>query len=272
MYAGTSESLELPHDPLEDHEVEAFDAQDELDEHLDAAEHHDDSDEDSHDDSDEDSDDDSDDDMDDEADDDMDDDSVEEAQVEEITLPERGERSTRRDRDDDRERRDRGPRMPADALRDTAVRHASELLKAMGFDAHVTGTAADDRVDLVIQVASGEELLTGRKGETRDALQHLLTRSLNRGDGAYYHLQLEINDSWKKREDELVELAHHLADAAVTTGAEQVTEFLNAQERRIIHVTLREDGRVRTQSVGDGMVKRLAVAPAHSAETSGAGS
>jgi predicted RNA-binding protein Jag len=41
-----------------------------------------------------------------------------------------------------------------------------------------------------------------------------------------------------------------------------VTEYLNAQERRVIHVTLRDDGRVKTYALGSGMIKRLAVAPA----------
>jgi spoIIIJ-associated protein len=53
-----------------------------------------------------------------------------------------------------------------------------------------------------------------------------------------------------------------MADEAMNTGQEIVTEYLNAQERRVIHVALREDGRVRTYAIGDGMIKKLAVAPA----------
>jgi spoIIIJ-associated protein len=85
---------------------------------------------------------------------------------------------------------------------------------------------------------------------------------VNRGEGSRYHLQLEINDFWKRREEELQELARQLADRAVANQAEAMTEYLNAQERRIIHVALREDTRVKTYALGDGMIKRLAVAPA----------
>ena len=52
-------------------------------------------------------------------------------------------------------------------------------------------------------------------------------------------------------------------------GTEVTSDYLNSQERRIIHVTLREDTRVRTVSIGDGMIKRLGVAPADSAESPG---
>jgi spoIIIJ-associated protein len=104
--------------------------------------------------------------------------------------------------------------------------------------------------------------LNGRQGETRQALQHLLNRFLNRGDGSRYHLQLEVNDFWQRREVELAELAKQMADDAVTRNAEVVTGYLNSQERRMIHVTLKEDARVRTFSLGDGMLKRVAVAPA----------
>ena len=51
-------------------------------------------------------------------------------------------------------------------------------------------------------------------------------------------------------------------DEAVENQSEAVTEYLNAQERRVIHVALRDDGRVKTYALGSGMIKRLAVAPA----------
>jgi spoIIIJ-associated protein len=133
----------------------------------------------------------------------------------------------------------------------------------MGFDDKVTVKADGENVDVTAEVSDGEELLTGRKGEGRQALQHLLDRMINRGDVPRYHLQLEINDFWQKRELELAELARSMADQAVADDREIMTEYLNAQERRIIHVTLRDDPRVKTYAIGDGMIKKLAVAPAN---------
>ena len=154
------------------------------------------------------------------------------------------------------------PAVSNDALAADAQRWTEQLLTAMGFEAKVSARAEADRVDVMAEVTADEELLTGAKGEVRQALQHLLNRMINRGDSSRYHLQLEINDFWQRRERELEDLARSMADDAVTRGDEIVSEYLNAQERRIIHVTLREDTRVRTYALGTGMIKRIAVAPA----------
>jgi spoIIIJ-associated protein len=154
------------------------------------------------------------------------------------------------------------PAIPAAELEALAVRAAEQLLGAMGFEARISARADGSNVDVTAEVSQGEELLTGRKGEVRQALQHLLNLTVNRGEGLRYHLQLEINDFWQRREAELETLARTMADQAFARGGELVTEYLNAQERRIIHVTLREDARVKTYAIGDGLIKKLAVAPA----------
>jgi len=159
-----------------------------------------------------------------------------------------------------------GPTLSSDELAANGRQLAEDLLKAMGFDAKVTARAADANVDVTAEIADGEELLTGRKGEVRQALQHLLNRMVNRGGGSRYHLQLEINDFWQRREEQLVALARELAEEATSSGSERLTEYLNAQERRVVHVTLREDSRVRTYAIGDGLIKKVAVAPADDPE------
>jgi spoIIIJ-associated protein len=156
----------------------------------------------------------------------------------------------------------RAPDLSGDELAVTSRKVTEEMLRAMGFEPRVEVRAEGNRVDVTVEVERDGELLNGRQGETRQALQHLLNRFINRGDGSRYHLQLEVNDYWHRRESELEKLARSFAEDAVTRNAEVVTDYLNAQERRIVHVTLREDSRVRTFSLGSGMVKRVAIAPA----------
>jgi len=169
--------------------------------------------------------------------------------------PDRGERHHRA-------RPESTPDMNVDELSSTSRRLTEELLRAMGFEPKVSVRAEGNRVDVTIEVDRDDDLLNGREGETRQALQHLLNRFLNKGDGSRYHLQLEINDHWQQRETQLAELAHRLADEAASRQVEVVSDLLNSQERRIVHMTLREDARVKTYSLGDGAVKRVAVAPA----------
>lgn len=161
------------------------------------------------------------------------------------------------------------PAMATNELADTSRRLTEELLRAMGFEATVTVVADGNRADVTAEIATNDDLLTGQKGEVRQALQHLLNRFLNRGEGSRYHLQLEINDSWRRRELELEALAKSLAEQALSQNAEAVTDYLNSQERRIVHVTLKEDTRVKTFALGTGMVKRVAIAPASFPERTG---
>ena len=174
----------------------------------------------------------------------------------------RPERPAREERSERRSGSESSPELSGDDLIATSRKITEELLRAMGFEPKVQVRADGDRVDVTVEVERDGDLLNGRQGETRQALQHLLNRFLNRGDGSRYHLQLEVNDYWQRREVELADLAKQMAEDAVTRNVEVVTGYLNSQERRMIHVTLKEDARVRTFSLGDGMLKRVAVAPA----------
>jgi len=151
--------------------------------------------------------------------------------------------------------------MSQEELRVAACEATENLLKAMGFDATVSAQVDGDTAEVKALVPEQSDLLVGPKGEVRQALQHLLNRTINGGQSRY-HLQLEINDSWQRREEELVAMAHQLADEATADGAERMTEYLNAQERRIVHMTLREDTRVQTNAIGDGLIKKIAISRA----------
>jgi spoIIIJ-associated protein len=156
----------------------------------------------------------------------------------------------------------RGDEMPAPELEREATGFTSELLTKMGYEAQVSARADGTRVDVHAVVPDGGDELTGPRGEVRQALQHILNRMINRGGRSTYHLQLEINDFWERREAELQGLARRLAEEALQANGEIVTEYLNSQERRIVHVTLKPDTRVKTYALGTGLIKRVAIAPA----------
>jgi spoIIIJ-associated protein len=164
-----------------------------------------------------------------------------------------------------------GPTMSEDELQNVAREQTQNLLRAMGFEATVTARAEGTSVEVKAEVPNDSDLLVGPKGEVRQALQHLLNRMVNRSQMSRYHLQLEVNEFWHHREEELQALARSLADEAVTDGQERLTEYLNAQERRIVHMALKEDTRVSTHAIGDGMIKKISIMPAEAAEGSKTG-
>ena len=156
--------------------------------------------------------------------------------------------------------------MSAADLERTACQVTEDLLRAMGFTANVSARVDGDTAEVRAEVPEQSDLLVGPKGEVRQALQHLLNRTLNRGGGSRYHLQLEINDFWQQREDELRTMALRLADEAVADGSEKLTEYLNSQERRVVHMSLRDHPAVSTHAIGDGLIKKIAITPGGDSE------
>jgi spoIIIJ-associated protein len=151
--------------------------------------------------------------------------------------------------------------MSAADLESSACRATEDLLRAMGFNATVSARVDGDTAEVRAEVPDQSDLLVGPKGEVRQALQHLLNRMLNRGGGSRYHLQLEINDFWQQREDELRTMALGLAERAVADSTEKLTEYLNSQERRVVHMSLRDHPGVTTHAIGDGLIKKIAITP-----------
>ena len=158
--------------------------------------------------------------------------------------------------------------MSSEELENVACEHTRNLLRAMGFEATVSARSEETSVEVKAEVPRDSDLLVGPKGEVRQALQHLLNRMVNRSQMSRYHLQLEINDFWHQREEEVQALARQLADEVVADGRERLTEYLNAQERRIVHMTLKEESRVSTHAIGDGLIKKISIMLAEAAEES----
>ncbi|MCP4357085.1 MAG: protein jag [Chloroflexi bacterium] len=111
---------------------------------------------------------------------------------------------------------------------------------------------------------NGKDLgvLIGPHGDTLNALQyvtrlmggHQLHRRTNFG--------IDIEGYRERRKQALVRLAERMANKAIKRGRPVSLEPMSAYERRIIHMALREDGRVSTKSSGEGSRRRVRIIPA----------
>jgi spoIIIJ-associated protein len=181
--------------------------------------------------------------------------------------PERRERPERAPRSD----RPRRPSTPLDPSERFVVdepflakvkQDAEWLIEKLGFDATVQVSHEEDEVTVSLQSEVDDALLTGRRGDTRLSIQHVLSRLVNprRGPGA--HLLVDVNGYWAERKDSLLSRARALAAEAIASGDEATTEPLSAEERRVVHRALTADGTVTTESFGDGALKRISIRPA----------
>ncbi len=103
--------------------------------------------------------------------------------------------------------------------------------------------------------------LVGRRGRTLDSIQYLMRALVRNRVSGNFNLVVDADGYRRRRYRSLRRLAHRMAEKAVETGRSVRLRPMPARERRIIHVALREDQRVRTQSSGSGRSRAVTVYP-----------
>lgn len=143
----------------------------------------------------------------------------------------------------------------------------SELLEKMRVHAKVTsefGEREDERSRTPIRVnIYGDDLsiLIGRQAETLNALQYISSLIISKEIGRSIPLVVDVEGYRTRRENQLRQLARRMADQALKTGRRQVLEPMPANERRIIHIELRENPQVMTESIGEEPRRKITIIP-----------
>ena len=127
-------------------------------------------------------------------------------------------------------------------------------------DASISHETQDDRLTLSIE-GGNAGILIGRKGQTLDAMQFLTDKIINRKSDARVRVRVDIEGYMETRKANLEHLAYKMADKAKKTGRPATINQMSAQDRRIVHMALKDDNKVRTQSMGDGYYRRLVIFP-----------
>lgn len=133
------------------------------------------------------------------------------------------------------------------------------VLLKMGIDSNCEIVMNDNnRIEIEL---SGENMgmVIGRRGETLDALQHVVQLYVNKEFEEYYKVTIDTEDYRKKREEALINLAHGLAKKVIRTRKEIVLEPMKPYERRIIHTALQNYNKVKTHSIGEEPNRKLVV-------------
>jgi spoIIIJ-associated protein len=104
-------------------------------------------------------------------------------------------------------------------------------------------------------------LMIGRRGETLRSLQFLLNTIVNRVSGHWPQLVIDVGNYRQRRQESLEGLARRVAEQVRATGRPMPLEPMQAYDRRIIHMALRDDETVYTESTGEGESRRITVFP-----------
>ncbi len=145
-----------------------------------------------------------------------------------------------------------------EGLEEVVINFLKPIFDKMEITAHAD--IAIDEEQMTVKL-SGDNIgiVIGRRGETLDALQYLLSLVVNKHSENYLRVILDVADYRSKREETLKRLAEKVAERVVRTRRSVSLEPMNPYERRIIHATLQNHKYVDTQSSGEEPNRKVVV-------------
>ncbi len=142
-----------------------------------------------------------------------------------------------------------------------------DLMEKMRVKATVTakiGEAADDIDSRVIMIdIQGDDLsyLIGRHFEVLHSLQYITGLIVGREVGHWVPLVLDVQGYRQRRERQIRQMATRMADQVVKTGRRSSLEPMPATERRIVHLALRDNNQIMTESIGEEPNRKVVIYP-----------
>lgn len=139
-----------------------------------------------------------------------------------------------------------------------AIEFLQKVFQKMGVSAEIEAEEYDDTLFLEIK-AEDSGIIIGRRGETLDALQYLVSLVVNKNKENYKKVSIDIENYRHKREETLVRLANRLAERVVKYKKSITLEPMNPYERKVIHSTLQDNKYVETYSVGNDPNRKVVI-------------
>jgi spoIIIJ-associated protein len=153
------------------------------------------------------------------------------------------------------------------AEQEMAIAIIGDMLQKMEIAAEVSAslTEPDDLTgnQMIVIDLKGEDLgaLIGPRGETLSSLQYITRLMVGHKLRRRANFVVDVENYRQRREQALARLAERMADKVVKRGRPVGLEPMPPHERRIIHMTLRENASVYTQSIGEGNRRKVRIMP-----------
>jgi spoIIIJ-associated protein len=133
------------------------------------------------------------------------------------------------------------------------------LLEKMNIEAKIYLIEENDQ-KVVIEIESPDTgIIIGKQGQTLEAIQTLANVVLNKNNQVWTKVVIDIENYRNRKERNLKHLANKIASQVKHTKKSVILEPMNPFERRIIHVTLQDDKDIETESIGEGLYKKIKV-------------
>ena len=149
-----------------------------------------------------------------------------------------------------------------DRIADTAIAALQDILKYFNVGEVTIDEYERDEGELILDI-TGDDLavLIGRHGKTLDALQFLVSAITVRTIGYRYPVVVDIEGYKGRQRQKLESIARSSANRAASQNRSIKLRPMTPYERRIVHITLRDDDRVETASEGEGSARHVVILP-----------
>ncbi len=146
------------------------------------------------------------------------------------------------------------------SVEDKAKDFLKDVLASMNIAATVEATYSEEEKTLEV-VLNGEDMgvLIGKRGQTLDSLQYLVSLVVNKGTSEYIRVKVDTENYRERRKLTLENLAKNIAFKVKRTKRSVTLEPMNPYERRIIHSALQNDKYVTTHSEGEEPYRKVVV-------------
>ena len=142
----------------------------------------------------------------------------------------------------------------------TALEFVQDVAQKMGVPVEVSSELNDQGVYITL-TGDHKGLLIGKRGQTLDSFQYLTGLAVYRATGHRVRITLDVEGYRERRKETLENLARRFANQAVEWGSKIILEPMNPHERRLIHVALQEDDRLKTSSEGEEPFRKVVIIP-----------
>ena len=145
-------------------------------------------------------------------------------------------------------------------IKQRAETFLTDVFQAMDLDANVSSSYDRETGMLTIDM-KGENMgvLIGKRGQTLDSLQYLVSLVVNKGIDGYIHVKADTENYRERRKKTLENLAKNIASKVKRNRTSVALEPMNPYERRIIHSALQGDRYVTTYSEGEEPYRKVIV-------------
>ncbi len=115
---------------------------------------------------------------------------------------------------------------------------------------------------LLFNVQGGNSgVLIGKRGQNLEAIQYIIDKIINKHNEKRVRVRVDVEGYLESRKLNLIKLAEKLAEKTQKTGKPSTIGQMNAQDRRTVHIALKHNKAVRTQSIGNGYYRKLVIFP-----------